>query len=73
MTKHDNEHATEHEREFQRENQRHDKYRGLHKDWRAWAVVLVMLVGIVAYILSFDEADSPNAPAGGLRVPAAAG
>ena len=40
--------------------------RGLHKDWRAWAVVLVMLAGMAAYVLSFDEEDQP----GGATAPA---
>jgi hypothetical protein len=26
-----------------------------HKDWRVWAVVLLMLGAMVIYVLSFDE------------------
>jgi hypothetical protein len=37
---------------------------GLHKDWRAWTVVILMLLGMAAYILSGDEQENPNAPAG---------
>lgn len=33
--------------------------RGLHKDWRAWAVVLLMVALVFAYLASMDEANSP--------------
>jgi len=33
--------------------------RGLHKDWRAWAVVLLMVAMIIAYLASMDEQNSP--------------
>ncbi len=33
--------------------------RGLHKDWRAWLVVLIMIGTIFAYLASMDEANSP--------------
>ena len=39
---------------------------GLHKDWRTWTVVGLMLLGMVAYVLSFDEEDQP----GGVEQPA---
>jgi hypothetical protein len=62
MAHHDNEH------------QHHDsaKYAGLHKDWRAWTVVALMLVGMAVYILSFDESETPGGAGDGLPVPAAA-
>jgi hypothetical protein len=28
---------------------------GLHKDWRTWVVVLLMLGAMAIYVLSFDE------------------
>jgi hypothetical protein len=61
MTKHRNEH------------QHHEspKYIGLHKDWRAWAVVALMLIGMAVYILSFDESEAPGGAGDGLQVPAA--
>ena len=35
------------------------KKRGLHKDWRTWVVVLLMVALIGAYLASMDEALSP--------------
>jgi hypothetical protein len=65
MPKHHNEHAADH--------QHHEspKYAGLHKDWRAWAVVVLMLIGMAGYILSFDESETPGGKSDGLEVPAA--
>ncbi len=40
--------------------------RGLHKDWRTWTVVGLMLLGMAAYVLSMDEEDQP----GGVTDPA---
>ncbi len=47
---------------------------GLHKDWRVWTAVVLMLAAIVAYIMSKDEEIQPG-DAGpnntGERMPAA--
>jgi hypothetical protein len=43
--------------------------RPLHKDWRAWLVVLLMLGGMLIYVASFDESEGP----GGQPQPAMAG
>ncbi|MEQ8786835.1 MAG: hypothetical protein RIC55_11075 [Pirellulaceae bacterium] len=32
---------------------------GLHRDWRLWTVVVLMLVGMAVYVLTFDESLSP--------------
>ncbi len=37
---------------------------GIHKDWRAWTVVGLMLVAIVVYVLSMDESIVPGQPDG---------
>lgn len=34
--------------------------RGLHKDWRLWTAVVLMLVAIAAYVLSLDEEVQPG-------------
>ncbi len=34
----------------------------LHKDWRAWAVVLLMLAAMAVYVLSEDESLAPGEP-----------
>lgn len=36
---------------------------GLHKDWRAWTVVVLMLAAMAGYILSMDEEIVPGEPA----------
>jgi hypothetical protein len=36
--------------------------RGLHKDWRTWTVLIVMLAAISAYVLSLDDSDEPVIP-----------
>ena len=43
----------------------HGHYHGpawkrLHRDWRAWTVVLVMLAAMAAYVVSDDEALRPG-------------
>jgi hypothetical protein len=35
-------------------------WKNLHRDWRVWVVVLVMLAAIMAYVLSGDEAWRPR-------------
>ena len=63
MTKHHHDQAHGH--------QHQTKSQGLHKDWRTWVVVLLMLVGMAAYILSDDEALQPDG-GDGQQVPAMA-
>jgi hypothetical protein len=36
------------------------KKTGLHKDWRAWLVVLLMLAGMFMYVASLDESEGPG-------------
>ncbi len=45
------------------------KKRPIHHDWRFWAVI-AMLVGIVIYIMTLDEAVAPGVKPG-QEVPAA--
>jgi hypothetical protein len=35
------------------------KNKGLHKDWRTWTVVLLMLAATAAYVLTDNEALRP--------------
>jgi hypothetical protein len=42
----------------------HAKKRAIHKDWRLWTVVLLMLAAMAMYVLSDDEALQPVGPGG---------
>ncbi|MGD9720509.1 MAG: hypothetical protein AB7O59_21885 [Pirellulales bacterium] len=66
MTHHD-----QHQHQHQHQHGHPPKYKGLHKDWRAWVVVGLMLAAMAAYVLSMDESLAPNAPPGE-EMPAAA-
>ncbi len=35
-------------------------YRTLHRDWRTWLVVGLMLLAMLLYVLSMDEAVRPS-------------
>jgi hypothetical protein len=45
--------------------------KGLHKDWRAWIAVLLMLAAMLAYVMSMDEAIQPGEPGEVQPMPAA--
>jgi hypothetical protein len=47
-------------------------WRGAHRDWRLWIAVVLMLVAILTYVMTMDEAVEPG---GKIRdaVPAAPG
>jgi hypothetical protein len=64
MSHHPQEHSGHHHHEHQAPR------RGLHKDWRAWVVVGLMLAAMAAYVMTNDEADQPGGE--GPPVPAAA-
>jgi hypothetical protein len=37
--------------------------RGLHRDWRTWAAVAVLLLAAAAYVLNLDRVEVPAASA----------
>jgi hypothetical protein len=45
--------------------------RGLHKDWRTWVAVAVLLLAAVAYVLNLDRVIVPSGS--GAPVPAVSG
>jgi hypothetical protein len=47
------------------------KSKGLHKDWRTWLVVGLMLAAMLIYVLTLDESLQPGVPPAE-RMPAAA-
>ena len=38
----------------------HSNRRKLHKDWRAWLALLLMLAAIVMYVLTLDDSMVPR-------------
>ena len=36
------------------------KSNGLHKDWRTWVIVGLMLAAMAAYVLTMDESIQPG-------------
>lgn len=43
----------------------HKTGRPLHRDWRIWLAVILMLAAMAAYLLTMDEQIVPGAPPGG--------
>ena len=35
-------------------------WRRVHKDWRLWVIVGLMLLGILTYVMTMDEAVQPG-------------
>ena len=50
----------------------HAPKRGLHRDWRVWVAVLLMLAGMVVYVFLGGNTLEPLGPAGGDVAPQAA-
>ena len=40
----------------------HQGKRPVHKDWRLWFAVVLMLVAMAVYVLSDDESITPGGP-----------
>ena len=36
------------------------EWRRVHKDWRLWVIVGLMLLGILTYVMTMDEAVQPG-------------
>ena len=43
-----------------RKDKGESRVRGLHKDWRVWVALLLMLAAIFAYVLSLDDSIIPR-------------
>jgi ABC-type nickel/cobalt efflux system permease component RcnA len=69
MTSHHHHHT--HESQEEQHSHRKIDLSGLHRDWRTWLVIGLMLAAIGVYVLSLDEAVQPRGPAQG-GLPAAA-
>jgi hypothetical protein len=46
------------------------KDRALHKDWRTWAVVLLMVGAMAIYVLTLDDSVVPGSRAPARTAPA---
>lgn len=49
-----------HGHDHKHEHHSHGAKRGIHRDWRFWTAILLMLAAMGVYILSFDESLQPG-------------
>lgn len=49
-----------HHQEHQHKHDHHGRKTGIHRDWRFWTAIVLMLVAMGAYILTFDESLEPG-------------
>ena len=62
-----------HHKHDHHQQQQHKKKKGAHKDWKTWVVIGLMLLSMLMYVISDDEALPPGDPdATEQPVPAAA-
>jgi len=64
-------HGHKHAQERKAGSHRKIDWTGLHKDWRTWLVIGLMLAAIGAYVLTLDDSIQPGSAAQG-GIPAAA-
>jgi hypothetical protein len=67
---------THHESQHQHHHDQHHhahKRKGIHRDWRAWLVVGLMLLAMIIYVLTMDESWQPFGNKPGQAMPAAPG
>ena len=60
MTEHHHHHGGS-QKHTPRENQKPQR-RGIHKDWRLWVAVGLMLAAVLIYVLTLDDALLSFAP-----------
>ncbi len=61
MTSHGHKYA--HEKEADKKSHHKIDLSGLHKDWRTWLVIGLMLVAIGTYVLTLDDSIHPGGAA----------
>ena len=42
------------------QNHKHARSKGLHKDWRVWITLVLMLAAILTYVLTLDDSIIPR-------------
>jgi hypothetical protein len=65
-------HPQDHETKKQKHSHPQGPRRRLHKDWRMWAVIGLMLAAMGIYVLTLDDAIQPGSAAPGGNPAAAA-
>lgn len=65
-------HASQHEHQHNHGHKYNSNWRRLHRDWRVWVMVALMLAAMAAYVLSDNESLQPDG-ASQAPMPAAAG
>jgi len=55
-----NQHNHKHDHHGDHHSSGHRKNQGLHKDWRLWVAVVLMLGAMAMYVLSDDESIQPG-------------
>jgi hypothetical protein len=64
MTSHGKDHQHGHDHHGQEHHEHgHNQKWHWHRDWRLWVGVIAMLMAMVAYVMSGDEALRPGQPA----------
>jgi hypothetical protein len=63
MTTHDHKHA--HHRAPEKHPAPKYNLSGLHRDWRTWLIIGLMIAAIGTYVLTLDESVQPSGPAQG--------
>ena len=61
MTHHDHKHEHHGDKHQHRSK---GKSKGIHKDWRTWTVIVLMLGAILIYVFSDNESLQPGGEAG---------
>jgi hypothetical protein len=57
MTKHNRKHSESHR--HARSDESESSIKKLHKDWRVWLVIGIMLTAMITYVLTLDDSIVP--------------
>jgi hypothetical protein len=65
MSHHEHDHGHSHHGHAHEHHDHHGgRRRGIHRDWRAWLVVGLMLAAMAMYLASMDESIRPGGATG---------
>lgn len=57
MTQHNHNHSESHR--HARRDESESSIKKLHKDWRVWLIVGIMLIAMITYVLTLDDSIVP--------------